>query len=338
MNKKRLNILFLIFVIAIGFIVYLSLRNDYHKIIELFSQMNFLWFIFCIILLLIYYLLDVIFFKVAYTRVNKKYTFSDALLIQQLGNFFNLVDPFGGSGNAIEPIYLNKQKIPVAYSTSIVMITFISYQLMFIILTTIIFIFFHSFDMNPAIIPFIAIGFLINYAVIFGLILGSLSTKAQKIINKLVNGILLKLKFIKNREDIAQNITNTISDFHDNFRAVYKDKELMIYRLITDFLKLIIYFSITFFVIKALNITMHLDEFITCFVLTSFVYMISSITPTPGSVGGAEASFVLIFGFLLGPATTSVMLLWRFIVTYLPMLFGFVIFALSNKFMHKNKV
>lgn len=336
MNRKKLNLLFLVFVLCVGFVVYLSLRNDYEKIIELFSQMSFLWFIFCIILLIIYYLLDVFFFKVAYSRVNPDYKFTDALLIQQLGNFFNLIDPFGGSGNAIEPIYLKKQKINVAYSTSIVMITFISYQLMLIILTTIIFVLYHSFDINPAIIPFIIIGFGINYVVIIGLMLVSVSSKAQRIITKLVNGILRRLKFIKSREAIAQNITDTIVDFHDNFRSVFKDKELMIYRLVTDFLKLVIYFSITFFAIKALNVGIHVNEFITCFVLTSFVYIISSITPTPGSVGGAEASFLLIFGSLLGASTTSVMLLWRFIVAYLPMIFGFIIFALSNRFIRKQ--
>lgn len=330
--SKKISLLFTLFIIIVGVIVFFAIRKDYHEIMPLFSKLNIWWLLIAIGLFILYNLLDVVFYYYAFKKEDSEYTFSDALQMQQVGNFFSLIDPFGGSGNAVEPVVLKKQGVSLQYGTSIVMLTFISYQSILIIFTSIIiFTHLHLVSVNSFMAFFIFLGYVINFVVIVGVYLGSVSVKFQSTLIRIISFFLRKFKFIKDPESIINNVDQTFTGFRSDFKGLFKKRDILIYRLITDFLKLCVYFSITYFLIKSLNIPMYHQDFIKVFVFTSFVYMVSSITPTPGSVGGAEATFLVVFGPLLHGATSSVMLLWRTIVTYLPILIGFVFFALLSK-------
>lgn len=330
--SKKISLLFTLFIVIVGAIVFFAIRKDYHEIMPLFSKLNVLWLLVAIGLFILYNLLDVVFYYYAFRKEKRDYTFINALQMQQVGNFFSLIDPFGGSGNAVEPVILKKQGISIQYGTSIVMLTFISYQAILIIFTSaIIFTHLNLISVNSVMGFFIFLGYIINFIVIAGLFLGSVSVKIQNFLIRIISFFIRKLRFIKKPEKMINNIIDTFTGFRSDFKNLFKQRQLLIYRLITDFLKLTVYFSITYFLIKALNIPMYHQDFIKVFVFTSFVYMVSSITPTPGSVGGAEATFLVVFGTLLHGATSSVMLLWRTLVTYLPMLIGFFFAAFVMK-------
>ena len=67
-------------------------------------------------------------------------------------------------------------------------------------------------------------------------------------------------------------------------------------------------------------------------VLVSFISIISSYVPLPGGIGGQEYLFILMFGVYVNqPLLSSLMIMWRFITYYLPMIVGAVIFNIKNK-------
>lgn len=332
MKKNKMTLRFLIVLLVVGGIIYYTLHKDYKKIIQLFSNMDWLWFFVTLAIMVLYNLVDVWFVKYTYTRKNPKYTNWMAIKAQQIGSFFNAIDPFGGSGQFAQPVLLVRQGISVKYSTSIIMLTFVSYQTILVILTSFLMLFFHDFDINPGMIAIIFFGFFMNFVVIFILIMASISSRFQKGLVHLVEWIIKKIPFIKNGSEIVSNIDNWLVEFQQEIKDMFQDRELIVYRLISDVIRLLLYFSSTFFVAKALNIDLGLHQFLPMFVLTSFVYIVSSIVPLPGSVGGAEATFLVVFQSILGYSTASVMLLWRFFVAYLPMIFGFIIFASSSEF------
>ena len=66
--------------------------------------------------------------------------------------------------------------------------------------------------------------------------------------------------------------------------------------------------------------------------LVSFISIISSYIPLPGGMGGQEYLFILLFGVYVNqPLLSSLMIMWRFITYYLPMITGSIIFNIKNK-------
>ena len=85
-----------------------------------------------------------------------------------------------------------------------------------------------------------------------------------------------------------------------------------------------VYYALTFYIIKALNVNITYDKlfFVVCgtaFAVTTVVFL-----PTPGSSGGIEFAFSSIFSALALGADAATgyggMLLWRLITYYLTML------------------
>ena len=58
------------------------------------------------------------------------------------------------------------------------------------------------------------LGFIINVAVIIGLFSLAFMIKLNKFIVKITVKILSKLKIIKNKEKIIDNLSNTVETFH----------------------------------------------------------------------------------------------------------------------------
>ena len=96
-------------------------------------------------------------------------------------------------------------------------------------------------------------------------------------------------------------------------------------------------FALICLYIVPLNVLFSLGNYngfdgVTAIVLISFVSIISSYIPLPGGMGGQEYLFILLFGLYVDkPLLSSLMLLWRFLTYYLPMIVGAVIFNLKNK-------
>ena len=67
-------------------------------------------------------------------------------------------------------------------------------------------------------------------------------------------------------------------------------------------------------------------------VIISFVSIISGYVPSPGGTGGQEYIFTLLFGaYLTNPLLSSLMILWRFITYYFPMIIGALLFNFNRK-------
>ena len=65
--------------------------------------------------------------------------------------------------------------------------------------------------------------------------------------------------------------------------------------------------------------------------LSSFVAMINAFLPMPGSSGGTEATFVLMFSTIFGKVdATSIMILWRLVTFYQTLIIGGIVFMYAK--------
>jgi len=86
-------------------------------------------------------------------------------------------------------------------------------------------------------------------------------------------------------------------------------------------LQLLLFYSVPFCICQSLGVSI---PYWRALAAAAFVLMVSGIVPLPGASGGAEGTFLLVFGQFF-PAGTSVavaILLWRILTFYLPIVCG----------------
>ena len=91
----------------------------------------------------------------------------------------------------------------------------------------------------------------------------------------------------------------------------------------------LIFYSVNYFIYLSLGLSG--TNAITIISLQAILYVAVAFIPTPGSAGGAEACFLLIFGPVFGPGYTAVaMIIWRIITFYFILLFGGIYLSLHS--------
>ena len=325
-HTKRNFIIVLIISLVVMFFVF---KHDYKNIIAMFSDISYRWLILAIVIMALYHLLDAYFIHYYCKMTNKKYTFWNSVEVEQTGTFVNSITPFASGGQVVQVLVLAKQKIDTKQSASMLMLSFISWQIVLVVFGAIVLIFYytHFLAVYQAIFSLVILGFLVHVGVIVGLFLMAFSKKFHYFIFAKIIPFLGKLKILKNVEQKKESTQVWLKLFRDEFNILLLHKDLMIRRFVIDTLKIFTLYSIPFFAAKALNMDMGWSELKLIIILTAFVYMFAAFIPSPGAAGGTEGTFVILFAPLLGPATASVMLLWRFLTYYLTMLVSFIIFA-----------
>ncbi|MDL2211330.1 flippase-like domain-containing protein [Erysipelotrichaceae bacterium OttesenSCG-928-M19] len=329
-NNKR-NF-FIILVMAFVVMVF-SFKNDYENIIMMFSNVNFLWLMIAILILVVYHLLDSYFIYYYCKKHNSNYTFLNAIQAEQTGVFFSAITPFSSGGQFAQVLVFSKQKINTKQSASMLMLSFISWQTVLVAFGIIVLAFNYSkmLATYSAFFNLVFLGFLINFIVIVGLFLAAFSKKFHYFIFAKVIPLLGKIRIIK---DVAKKRESTqiwLKLFRDEFNNLLLHRDLMIRRFLIDIIKILTLYSIPFFAARALNIDLDLNALKMIIILTGFIYMITAFVPLPGAAGGTEGTFVLLLNPVFGAATTSVMLLWRFLTYYLTMFISFIIFAIIKE-------
>lgn len=104
-------------------------------------------------------------------------------------------------------------------------------------------------------------------------------------------------------------------------------KKMIVMLSLSVVVRLLIYYSIPFFCAKALRIPVGIDRLIDIIALSSYVAMINAFLPMPGSAGGTEATFILMFSTIFSHTdAASIMILWRSITFYQTLIIGGLVF------------
>ncbi|MDF9866614.1 uncharacterized protein (TIRG00374 family) [Bacilli bacterium PM5-3] len=325
-NNKR-N--FLIIIVMAFIVMVFSFKNDYNNIVKMFSNVNYLWLVIAMVIIILYHLLDSYFIYYYCKKHKKDYTLWNGVQIEQTGTFFSSITPFASGGQFAQIIVFQKQKINSKQSASMLMLSFISWQTVLVTFGIIALIFNYSkmFATYNALFNLVFLGFLVNFVVIISLFLSAFSKKFHHFIFSKIIPFLGKIKIIKNVEEKKKTTEVWLNLFRDEFNNLLIHRDLMFRRFLIDTIKIIVLYSIPFFAAKALNLGLDFNHLKEIIILTGFVYMITAFVPLPGGAGGTEGTFVLLLGPILGSATTSVMLLWRVLTYYFPMLLSFIVFA-----------
>lgn len=331
MKKRTLNLL--IIVIFTLIVLYFSLKDNYHEIITSILNADIRWLFISYLLVLSYTFLKAI---VTNNIINnfKGYGIKKTFSLQLMTFFFNAVTPFSTGGQPFQVYVLKKNKLTLSEGTNVVIQESIIHQIAIIIvgfLTIIINQIFKICPIDGIIFVLLIVGFLANLLVLVLLFVVSYGKKIDKLLIGWVVNLLTFFKIVKDKEKQTKKLNKSIENFNVNARLLISNKKKFIKLILLNCLAFMCLYIVPLTVLFSLGNYNSFDG-VTAIVLVSFVSIISSYVPLPGGIGGQEYLFVTLFGFYLQkPLLSTLMLLWRFITYYLPMIVGAIIFNIKQK-------
>ena len=175
------------------------------------------------------------------------------------------------------------------------------------------------------------LGFIINVVVIIGLFSLAFMRRLNKIIMTFMVKVLAKLKVIKDKEKIINNLNESIEQFHEGAKTLLKNKGEFLKTIFFNFMALLLFYAIPVLIIFGLGdyLSMNVLESI---VASAHVMLIGTFIPIPGASGGLEYAFTQFYGvFITGTTLTLVMLLWRTLTYYIGVIIGAVLLNIRKK-------
>lgn len=331
MKNKYLNIIIIILLTVV--VLYFSLKDHYHEIIRLVLNADMKWLIFSYLLVLVYTFLK----SVITNDIINKFTYYDmkkTFGLQLMIFFFNAITPFSTGGQPFQVYILNKNKVSVSEGTNSVIQETIIHQLALLLLGFLMIIvnfIFKICPLNSFVMLLLILGMIINTFVLFLLFLVSYSKKIDNLLLKSITYFLTKIHIVKSKENVLEKWNKYIEDFTISSKTLLIDKVRFIKMLFLNTLALVCLYLVPLTILFSLGDYNSFNG-IQSLVIVTFVSIISAYIPLPGGTGGQEYLFTLLFGlYVTNPLLGSLMILWRFITYYLPMVIGAFVFNFSRK-------
>lgn len=332
-NGKKIFNFFLLLIIT-SIVLYFSLKDDFNTIINEIFNMNPIWLLVSVLLLICYWLFKSIVTHRLIIKFNKEYSLKKAIRLMLITNFFNAITPFASGGQPFEIYSLNKDKVKVTDASNIVIQNFIVYQIALVILGIIAILYNYFFDLfkdNSVLKNLVTLGFIINFLVIVVLFILTFAKKLNKVIINFFIKVLSKLRIIKDKNKVMTKFDNYLFEFHTGAKILLKNKAEFISMILLQFLGLICLYLIPLTLLYATNDYTSFNG-IEAIVTSAYVMLIGSFVPIPGGTGGLEYGFIAFYNnFLKGSSLNAIMLVWRFITYYLGIIIGAIILNFRKK-------
>ena len=268
-KKGRLKFLayFAIIITLTGLALFFSLKDDINGIANALSHCDWKWLLVIAGLVIFAYMIDgftIFVFSRLYTR---KYKYHQGFATSIIGAFYSGITP-GASGGQIMQVYtMKKQGVEASSAASIMVMSFIVYQICLIILGAVGLIFngdliasvgnfnitIGSWELHLSPIPLTIAGFLLNISVILLLFLMSYSHKFHNFILHYMIGFLAKIRIIRKPDETRESLRIQVENFKIELRRLLSNIPIFILMIICFTLILMIRFSIPFFAGLALN-------------------------------------------------------------------------------------
>jgi len=243
--KNKVNILTLVLITIL--VLYISLKDNFGEVVKGFTKLNIFWIIIALIFTIGYYFLRSLSLYNCASKFKKNVSFKEIMRMVYITQFFDGITPSSSGGQPYQIYAFNKQNIKIADATNITIQNFIVYQIALVLLGLIAVIsnsFLNLFEQVGFIKNLIIIGFIINCLVIVGLFSLAFLKKVNKIVLTLIIKLLSKLKIIKNKDEIIDNLNNHIETFHKGALTLLKDKKNFIKTIIYNLIALILIYMI----------------------------------------------------------------------------------------------
>lgn len=339
MKTKRSYILNIALIIAIsGISLYLSVGSEVSTVFKTISGAHPFWLFVLGAIMVLYYVFDGIATMIFSRFYKKDYTLKEGFVNGLVGTLFSGLTPSSSGGQFAQVFVFNNQGISPAISSSILLMCFISYQIVIMGFTAVIMLVDSSYflDKGVGVSSMAALGFLINAVVTILLFAGAKSRKFQDFIIDKVVYLLSKTPIVKDYESTCFKIQTYFGEFREQMNVLQKNKKALFQTVLCNIVKLTIMYSTPFFACLALGIKAPISLFVQFLGLASIINLINTFLPIPGASGGSEGCYMILFGFLGRANASSSMFVWRFFSFYFGLILGMIVFIVAKDTKRKD--
>lgn len=334
--KKILN--YIILIILIGLTSWILINNkDISNLPELIVITNKFFLLLAFLSMISFWICDSYIIYKMKKVLNIKGNFISSFKLAMIGQYYSAITPFATGGQPAQIYSLVSDGVEIGVASSILITKFLIYQ--FVVTFYSIFMFISKFRFlvkeTRLALPFVMIGCMVNFLVLLTIIGFLYNEKLIKKIFYKLFALGYKLKLVKDIQKLEDKLNMNLMDYQISINRMKKDKKTAIILILTTFLQLTFYFSITYFV--SLGVGLQKVSYLDIIAIQSMHYMAVSFMPTPGTIGAAEGGFYMLYSSIFPDnIITFAMLLWRFIDYYFTIMIGGLVTLID--FVHrKNK-
>ena len=343
-NKKVIifDIVF-ITVIFVGIFIYMMNTDGAENIGELLRTADYKWVLAGIVCLIVMWLAEAVSLHIPVKRLYPTQKFTNSIKITMIGQLFNNVTPFFTGGQIMQTYEMNQSGKRTSDSLSILTMKFLTQQISMIVFTILILLtqFNYFKELFKNYIAIGIIGIVMNIVLLAVLIaLGTNKNFVMKIAKPIIKGIakikIGKIRFIKDPEAKIEKFDESVMNYSEQFKLMREHKAMVLSMFLAGVVQTAVYYAITYTVYKAFgNSGTNYLQIVT---LQTFLMLLITFIPTPGSGLGAEGGFLLIFGPIFREGTINLsILVWRIYTFYLPILIGALFMAPVRRAITKRR-
>lgn len=335
MNKelKQTRNYTIIFIATI-IVLYFSLKDNFKEIISYIMGANIWWILVSLFLYFGSVFLESMSMHSMILEFKKDFKPIESFKLGLKTKFFNAVTPFSSGGQPFQIYILNQQGLSLTASTNVIVQSFIVYQIALVLLGLVAIIsnyMFNIFGPDPILKSLVLIGFIVNSGVAIVLFLVTFAKGFNKFFTKLIITLLNKFKLVKNKEKTIEKWNNYIHKFSDGATKIVSNKKLMFKAITLNVCGLAAFYIVPLTIAYSLGYYTSFNG-LQAIVASAYVLILGSFVPIPGGTGGLEYGFIAFFSnFIKGSALTAIMIIWRTVTYYIPMIVGAIVLQIKER-------
>ena len=287
-NKKIIiNISLLIILIIITFLLIFK-DYDFMNTINIMLKANIKYIILAILSMLTYLLLESINVRLTLKSLGNKISLPKIYKCTFIEFFFSGITPGGSGGQPMEIYYMTKEGIPGTSSALALLLELCSFHIVTIVLGLISLAMNYNLILGGFVWIFI-IGFTLKTIVLVIMLICLFSKKASNILLRFIISVLRFFKYSKIDEATTKLIV-TLDTYSNGAKFIKANMTIFLRSLCLVTLKMITYFSITYFVYQSFGLNTY--NYIDIISIQALLLVTVSSIPLPGTVGISETVFL----------------------------------------------
>lgn len=322
----------LILAIFVGLFVYMIKVDGIENILYLLQNVDYIWVVAGVACLLGVWFCDSVTLHIPLKEMYPKQTLTNSIKVTMIGQLFNNITPFASGGQPMQAYELTKTGKRVSDSLSVLAMKFIITQMALIVFTVCVLVFQFNFFITlfQDYLWIVILGFGLNIVAIIAVILMGVKPSIIKAIVKPFIFLFHKMRIIKHPDHVMEKLEESIANFSLQFKTMKSHKKTVAKIFLVALIQSLFYYSITYMVYRAFgNAGTGFFQIVT---VQSFLLLIMTFIPTPGSGLGAEGGFLLLFSSIFSKGTIHMSILfWRMYTFYLPIIVGSLFLIPSKK-------
>ena len=348
-SRKRLisNIIFLILISILVVVLILSL-GEINQISQQFQEIangdNWKYLLIAIGLMLVFFFLWPASQCIYGKALKIEATVGESYLIGCSEHFYNGITPFAAGGQPFQIYSYTKRNVKTAKATGVILASFVTFMIVtntFMLLSLIFYpkiaVGFEA--MGQSWLKYVSlIGLIINFLVLLFMIAVGVSKHLRNGLIKLFNKVANWKFFFKKEKGLRRKIGNALQksipsfeEYCNNAQTAFKEtwthKWATFFAITIKVIAMAAYYTIPFFVLKAVGIDVGYDKIIIVLFSTSFAINAVVWVPTPGGTGGIEFAFMVVIAAVTTAVqndVTAPVLIWRMITFYFILIASFI--------------